>query len=119
MIRSMTGYSKVESEEGSFALSIVVKSTNHRFLDVQLRLPTTLESFEARLRRLVREHVRRGHVEVTVSLERVGTRALQLNAPLLEAYAAACEKLGRDFGFTSPPDPLALLRVPGVVAAGN
>ena len=119
MIRSMTGYSKIRSEEGDFALSIVVKSTNHRFLDVQVRLPSALEPLEPRLRHLVKDYVARGHVEVAVSLERAGVSGLQLNSKLLAAYVTACEKLRREFGFTAPPDPMALLRIPGVIAAGD
>lgn len=119
MLRSMTGYSKVTNEEGDFALSVVVKSTNHRFLDVQLRLPAALEGFEPSLRRLVKDHVARGHVEMTVSLERTSAEPLQLNSELLNAYAAACRKLNTEFGFSAASDPVALLRVPGIVASGN
>ncbi len=119
MIRSMTGYSKVRSEEGNFALSVMVKSTNHRFLDVQLRLPSALEELEPGLRRLIKDHIARGHIELTVILDRAGAAELQLNTGLLGAYVTACEKLRREFGFTAPPDPMALLRIPGVVAGGD
>jgi len=64
MIRSMTGYSRVEAEEGGFALTVSIRSTNHRFLDPQLRLPSSLEALEPVARRLVKEKVSRGHVEI-------------------------------------------------------
>ena len=60
MIRSMTGYSKVRSEEGEFTLSVGMKSTNHRFLDLQVRLPIGLEPLEPVLRNVVKDHVTRG-----------------------------------------------------------
>jgi|SRR5271157_486317 len=119
MIRSMTGYSRVRSEDAGFSLSVAVKSTNHRFLDLQLRLPSSLDALEVTLRRLVKEHVVRGHLEVSVILERTAAASLQLNHPLLAAYAGACQKLHSDYGFVAQPDPVALLRIPGIIAGSD
>ncbi len=119
MIRSMTGYSNVRTEEAGFSLSVSVKSTNHRNLDLQVRFPAMLEPFDVLLRRLVKDHVARGHVEVTVSLDRVGATGIQVDRKLVDAYLAAFRELRSEFGSNSEPDLLALLRVPGVVMAGN
>ena len=48
MIRSMTGYSRVETEEAGFALTVSIRGTNHRFLDPQLRLPSSLKPWNPR-----------------------------------------------------------------------
>jgi len=119
MIRSMTGYSKVRSEEGDFTLLVSIKSTNHRFLDLQVRLPLGLEPLEPVLRNVVKDHVTRGHVEVQVSLERAGSIELQLDQKLLGAYLAALQRVQREFGFSSEPDLVALLRTPGMVTSAN
>jgi uncharacterized protein (TIGR00255 family) len=119
MIRSMTGYSRVRGEDTGFWLSVAVKSINHRFLDLQLRLPPSLDPFEGTVRRLVKEHVARGHVEVTVNLERTATAAIQLNHPLLAAYAGTCQRLRSEYGFEAQPDPVALLRVPGMIVGSD
>ncbi len=119
MIRSMTGYSKVRGDEDDFSLSVSVKSINHRFLDLQVRLPASLESLEPVIRRRVKDQVPRGHVEVTVMMDRSISTGLRLDTRLLEAYAAACQKLHGEFGFSSSPDPVALLRVPGMVVASD
>ena len=119
MIRSMTGYSKVRSEEGDFTLSVSVKSTNHRFLDLQVRLPFGLEPLEPPLRNVVKNHVTRGHVEMQVSLERAGATELQLDRKLLDAYLSALQKVRQEFAFSSEPDLVALLRTPGMVASAN
>lgn len=119
MIRSMTGYSKVRSEEGDFTLSVSVKSTNHRFLDLQVRLPFGLEPLEPPLRNVIKNHVARGHVEMQVSLERAGLPELQLDRKLLGAYLSALQKVRQEFGFISEPDLVALLRTPGMVASAN
>jgi uncharacterized protein (TIGR00255 family) len=115
MIRSMTGYSRVEAKQGDFALSVSIKSANHRFLDLQLRLSPGLEPLESAVRRLAKEHITRGHVEIQVILEKAGTAALQLDRQLLHAYVTALKQLRGEFGFTAEPDLVALLRVPGIV----
>ena len=119
MIRSMTGYGRVRQEEGGYTLTVSVKSTNHRFLDLQIRLSPGLEPLEPELRNQVKKHVARGHVELQVSLERAGATELRLDWKLLNAYLAALQKLRQDLCFTSDPDLVALLRIPGMVAVGN
>jgi uncharacterized protein (TIGR00255 family) len=117
MIRSMTGYSSGRVEEPEFSLSLSIKSANHRFLDLQLRLPAALETLEPVLRRMVKERVARGHVEVTVNFDRLGAQQLRLNRQLLEGYVAACDGIRVEFGVLAPPDPVALLRIPGMIAS--
>lgn len=119
MIRSMTGYSRLRREETDFSLTVAVKSTNHRFLDVQVRLPIELESLEPVVRRLIKDRVTRGHVEIGVALEGAGAAELHIDERLLGAYAEACQKLRDRYGFGGTPDPVALLRIPGIVAANG
>ncbi len=119
MIRSMTGYSRLRTEEGSFALAVAVKSINHRFLDLQVRLPAGLEPCEAPLRRLVKDRVARGRVEVQVSLERTGAEQLQLDRKMLGAYLGAWRNLREEFQTGAEPDLVALLKVPGMLGAGS
>ncbi|MGE5325890.1 MAG: YicC/YloC family endoribonuclease [Deltaproteobacteria bacterium] len=119
MIRSMTGYSTARVEEPDFSLAVSVKSTNHRYLDLQLRYPAGLESFEPGLRTLIKEGVARGHLEVTISLERAGTAMLRVNRGMLEAYVSAFRELRLEFGKSSEPDLMGLLRVPGMMAGSN
>jgi uncharacterized protein (TIGR00255 family) len=119
MIRSMTGYSRIQHVEGHYTITVGVKSTNHRFLDLQIRLSPGLEAFEPALRNLVKKHVARGHIELQVSLERAGPAELRLDRRLLDAYLATLQKLRQDLCFTSDPDLVALLRIPGMVAVGN
>jgi uncharacterized protein (TIGR00255 family) len=119
MIRSMTGYSKVHKDEPDFSLSVSVKSINHRFLDLQVRMPAALDGLEPTFRRRLKEKITRGHVEVTVSLNTVEPAEIRLDDQLLKAYAAACKKLSEGYGFSGAPDPIALLRIPGVVGTSN
>ena len=119
MIRSMTGYSRVEAEEAGIALTVSIRGTNHRFLDPQLRLPSSLEALEPVVRRLVKEHVTRGHVEISVGLTGLGPPELEIDRRLLAAYLKGYQMLKQEFGAGAEPDLMALLRVPGLVVTGN
>jgi uncharacterized protein (TIGR00255 family) len=117
MIRSMTGYSTGQAQNGRLSVSITIKSTNHRYLDLQMRLPSLLEFFEPDARRLLKERILRGHVEVTMSLDRHKDVNLNIDRGLVEAYLRACQSLREAFSLSSEPDIVALLRLPGVVAS--
>jgi uncharacterized protein (TIGR00255 family) len=119
MIRSMTGYGSARTEEDGFSLSVSVKSTNHRFLDLQLRLPQGLETLDPALRRIVKEKVTRGHLEVVVGLDLRRRAEAALDRELLGAYLAAFEQARKEFGFRGEPDLTALLRVPGILTVAN
>jgi uncharacterized protein (TIGR00255 family) len=119
MIRSMTGYSKAQADEGGYSISVSIRGTNHRFLDIQVRFPSALESMDALLRRLIKNHIGRGHVEVTVSFEQPGSAGLLLDRRLLAAYVAAYRTLREEFGSAAEPDLVALLRIPGLATPGN
>ncbi len=119
MIRSMTGYSRVETEEAGFALTVSIRGTNHRFLDPQLRLPSSLEALEPVVRRLLKEYVLRGHVEISVGFAGAGATELEIDRKLLSAYLKGYQTLKQEFGTAAEPDLMALLRVPGLVVTGN
>ncbi len=119
MIRSMTGYSRVEVQEAGFSLTVSIRGTNHRFLDPQLRMPSSLEALEPGVRRLLKEHVARGHVEITVGFTGAGPAELEIDRKLLSAYLKGYQMLKEEFGGAAEPDVMALLRVPGLVANGS
>ncbi len=117
MVRSMTGYSKLRREEDGFSLNVAVKSVNHRFLDLQFRTPSVLSPMEPALRRIIKQHVIRGHVEVSVNLERAGTEELKVDRKLLKAYIGVCREVRDELGSAAEPDVVQLLRIPGVLSA--
>ncbi len=119
MIRSMTGYSRVETEESGIALTVSVRATNHRFLDPQLRLPASLEPLESAVRRVLKEHISRGHIEISIGLNGWGATELQIDRKLLAAYLKGYQVLKSEFGSAAEPDLMALLRLPGLVATGG
>ena len=118
-VRSMTGFAQARLEENGWRLRISIRSVNHRFLDVRVHLPAGLEAAEPRIRQMLRDRMRRGHVDVTVHFESAGPAAARVNPAIAEAYLEAAETLRRKFGLTAEPDLVGLFRLPGVVAASG
>ena len=117
--KSMTGYAQAQVEHNGWALRLNLRSVNHRFLDLRLRLPEGFESFEPQIRQMVRERLRRGHVDVTLHFEPAGPAAVHVNRDVAVAYLQAAEELRKQFGLQAEPDLIALLRLPGVIAAAG
>jgi uncharacterized protein (TIGR00255 family) len=113
--RSMTGFAMVRDEHQGWTIRLSVKSVNHRFLEVKLRMPESLEPYELRLRQAVREKVHRGHVELHVNVEPGKAAPVHINRELLQAYLRAAEELRQQTGSNSEIDVVTLLRLPGVV----
>jgi len=120
-IYSMTGYATAQSAtEDGIAFTVTLKSVNHRFLDLNLRLPGDCDSLEVALRRLIKERVKRGHVDVTLHVERrprEQTQTVQLNHELLAAHLQAFHDAAKLHHFNVEPDLNEILRMPGVLSS--
>jgi uncharacterized protein (TIGR00255 family) len=113
---SMTGYAQARAETTDLALRISIKSVNHRFLDLKMRLAEGLELYEPRLREMVRERIHRGHVELQVNAEPRTAATIQVNQELVKAYMRAAEALRQETRAAADVDVVALLRLPGVIS---
>jgi uncharacterized protein (TIGR00255 family) len=72
-LRSMTGFAQVKGQvNAQLAFALSLKSVNHRFLDLHFRLPSDTDALEMKLRRMLKEKMARGHVEVILNLDRSG-----------------------------------------------
>jgi uncharacterized protein (TIGR00255 family) len=124
-IRSMTGYAQARSitvpQNGGTAQTLIVslKSVNHRHLDLGFRMPQDCDAIEMKLRRLLKEKMIRGHVDLTVSLERGSSGALQFDRNLVASYVSAFREAAKEQNLTGEPDLNALLRMPGAVAGAG
>ena len=119
-IRSMTGFAQVKGqvdERLSFTLSL--KSVNHRFLDLHLRLPADSEALEMELRRALKARVARGHLELMLSVDRSDAQAVNVNRALAADYVQAFRSLAQEFGIGGEPDLNTILRLPGALDAGG
>ncbi|MEO5936216.1 MAG: YicC/YloC family endoribonuclease [Terriglobales bacterium] len=120
-IRSMTGYAQVRAasngkQELGYAVSL--KSVNHRYLDLSMRLPGDCDALEMKLRRLLKEKMARGHVDLTLSVEKGHSSALQLNKEIVGGYVDAFRAAAKAFGVSGDPDLNAIFRMPGALAGG-
>ncbi len=89
-IYSMTGFARVSGRVNDLlSWTLTLKSVNHRFLDLHMRMPGGTEPLEMRLRRLLKEKVLRGHLEVTLTLERGLRPTAHFDRDLLQGYIAA------------------------------
>jgi uncharacterized protein (TIGR00255 family) len=116
----MTGYAQVRGQANprlAFALSL--KSVNHRFLDLHFRLPSDTDALEMKLRRLLKEKMVRGHVEVTLNLDYTNANGVGLNRQLISGYVQAFRSAAQEFGIGGEPDLNVLLRMPGAMDSGN
>ena len=131
-IRSMTGFAQVKGEvkrqadvssvaqnNSQLGFTLSLKSVNHRFLDLHFRLPSGTDSLEMQLRRLLKERIARGHVEVALSLDRGSGAAFSLNRELVGGYIAAFRAASAEFSLASEPDLNGILRIPGALDSAN
>ena len=117
VVYSMTGYASVQgSVRGQLGFTLGIKSVNHRFLDLHLRLPSQSDALEMQMRKMLKDRLKRGHVEVTLQVERRVNGQLQLNADLLMAYVEAYREAAKLHGVLAEPDLNALLRAPGMMS---
>jgi uncharacterized protein (TIGR00255 family) len=128
----MTGFAQVRGEiqpnggrtavpaasgqpSGQLTFVLSLKSVNHRFLDLHFRLPSGTDSLEMQLRRLLKEKMARGHVEISLSLERTSSETFSLNREIVGGYIAAFRAAASEFSITAEPDLNAVLRIPGAL----
>ena len=118
-ILSMTGFAQVKGEHGKTAYTFTAKSVNHRFLDLHLRLPARSELFEQQLRKLVKEKMHRGHVELSLSLEYAGASGISVNRELVAGYVNAFRDIADELGLKGEPDLNGIFRLNGVFSASS
>ena len=129
-VRSMTGFAQVRGEvqnddgnaagsNGRLAFALSLKSVNHRFLDLHFRLPSGTDSLEMQLRRVLKEKIARGHVEVSLTLERSNAEVFSLNRELVGGYIAAFRAAAAEFQLAAVPDLNAIFRIPGALDSAN
>jgi uncharacterized protein (TIGR00255 family) len=118
MILSMTGFAAVAAELPGVTLAVDLRSVNHRFLDVTVKLPDELRAIEPALREKLAAALKRGKVECRVAMNRPagGSTALAVDAGRVAQLAAAAATVAREVPGASPLTVHEILRWPGVMA---
>lgn len=112
----MQGFAMAQGSYDGWAVRVIVKSGSHRFLEIRTRIPESLETYEHQLRQAVRSKIRRGQVDIHLTVEPNGELPVNINRELLKAYLSAAQNLRGRTGGKAELDVAGLLRLPGVIA---
>ena len=116
MVYSMTAFARTQSEQDGLLLVWELRSVNHRYLESQFRMPDNLRALEHPLRETLRQRLQRGKIDCTLRVESIADQQqLELNRPLLLQLLGLIEQLRRDAPEIGHPNPMDLLRWPGVL----
>jgi uncharacterized protein (TIGR00255 family) len=119
-IYSMTGFARVQvrvNDQLTYTLSL--KSVNHRFLDVQLRLPSGMDALEMDLRRALKDNLVRGHVDLALAVDRSVQQRAGYNHDLVAGYLEAFKAAREEFGLAGEADLNVAFRLPGALQSEN
>lgn len=117
MIKSMTGFGRSEINENNKKISIELKSVNHRYLDVNIRMPKKLNYFEAAMRAVLKKYAARGKVDIFVTYEDLSenTVSLKYNEDLAKEYLNYFDKMQKSFSLRNDVTVLSLAKCPEVI----
>lgn len=106
MLKSMTAYGRAESIKSDLEYIVEIRSVNHRYREIVLKLPQSLLPFEEMVKSLVSERVKRGRVDISIQLKDNGNKGLmlELNRPVVRAYMDIFNALGQELGSEQPLD---------------
>ena len=117
MIKSMTGFGRCEYAKGERRFVVEMKGVNHRYLDVNIRMPKKLNFFETAIRNLLKQSVQRGKVDIFISYEDLSESqvALKYNETLAGEYLRYFHEMEESFGLENDIRVSALSRCPEVL----
>ena len=117
MVRSMTGFGRGEAGDTSRKIIVEMKSVNHRYLDLNIKLPKKLNPFESDVRNYLKSQIIRGKVDVYISLETSADEeyVLRYNAKLAEMYVNNLKAMSEEFGLEYDLKATHLSRYPDVL----
>ena len=121
MLKSMTGFSRYESQDGELTCKVEIRSVNNRFIDINTRLPKSLSSLELPLKKLVKSRCSRGSFDISISIEKNGASGAELeiipNLPLAAQYLKAFNTIRENLGFKGEIDINTILALRDLVKA--
>ena len=117
MIRSMTGFGRCEVADGERKFTVEMKGVNHRYLDVNIRMPKKLNFFETSIRNLLKKRIQRGKVDLFISYEDLseGQVSLKYNEALAQEYLDYFRQMETTFGLENDVRVSTISRCPEVL----
>lgn len=118
MIKSMTGFGRCEIQKDSRKFVVELKSVNHRYLDLNIRMPKKFNFFETAIRNLLKQYVNRGKIDVFITYENAkdGEGTLKYNSTLASEYMKAFKQIQEDFHLDQDVRVSTLARFPEVLS---
>lgn len=116
MVKSMTGFGRCEISEGSRKMTVEMKSVNHRYLDVNMKMPKKLNFFDASIRNLLKSYIQRGKVDLFITYEDTAETnfSLKYNQELAGEYLKYLQQMSEQFGLENDIRVSTLSRYPEV-----
>jgi len=117
MIKSMTGYGKASFKNDELSINMEIKTVNHRFLDISIRMPTAFLEYEDAIRKAIRSSIKRGKVDVFVTVESTSPfeKDLIVDYQLLEKYIDVLQEINQKHNLDSTISLEHVLRLPDVI----
>lgn len=117
MIKSMTGFGRCEVSEGDRKITVEMKSVNHRYLDVSMKMPKKLNFFDSSIRAILKKYIQRGKVDVYISYEDLseGNASLTYHPGIAAQYVEYFRRMEEQFGLTNDIQVSVLARCPEVL----
>lgn len=112
----MTGFGRATTNADNYSINVELKTVNNRFLDVNMRLPSELQSIETTVKKLISSRLARGRVEVNLQYDRSDEVQFEINRPLITGFLAAMKEMREEFGLSGEPDINVIARLPNVVS---
>ncbi len=116
MIRSMTGFGRSEMIDETKKIIVELKSVNHRYADISMKMPRKLNKYEAQIRKTLAEYIGRGKVDVYITFEDLSDSGVvvRYNKDIAAEYIKYLNEMGNDFGMTEDFKPTVIGRYPDV-----
>ena len=121
MLKSMTGFGRAEVSEGDRKVTVEMKSVNHRYLELGIKVPRKLNFLEGSVRNEMKKFVSRGKVDVFISYENLGKgdECIRYNSMLAKEYFDCYEQISRELGLENDVKTSYIMRSPDVITIEN
>ena len=117
MLKSMTGFGRCELSEDGKKISVEMKSVNHRYCEIGLRMPKKLNYYESLIRNTIKQYANRGKIDVFISYEdeKEGLAGIRYNRELAATYVGYIRQMAEDFGLSADISAAGLARMQDVI----
>ncbi len=117
MIKSMTGFGRGDSQVGDKCFQVELKSVNHRYMDVSIKLPKKFTYLEESIRKVIKSNIQRGRIEAYITYESIGESDINVavDMPLAKEYLKALLRIEEELSIETDVTTSVIARFPDVI----